>query len=49
METKTAAIEMRNITKRFGPVLANDKVWLNIYRGDPHICSAKTATARRRL
>ena len=34
METKTAAIEMRNITKRFGPVLANDKVWLNIYRGE---------------
>ena len=34
METKTAAIEMRNITKRFGPVLANDNVWLNIYRGE---------------
>ena len=34
MEEKTAAIEMRNISKRFGPVLANDKVWLNIYRGE---------------
>ena len=25
---------MRDITKSFGPVLANDKVWLNIYRGE---------------
>ena len=32
MEGKTAAIEMRNISKRFGSILANDKVWLNIDR-----------------
>ncbi len=34
MDNKTPAVTMRNITKRFGPVLANDKVWLNIYRGE---------------
>ena len=25
---------MRDITKTFGPVVANDKVWLDIYRGE---------------
>ncbi len=34
MEKKTAAVKMRNITKAFGTVLANDKVWLDIYRGE---------------
>ena len=34
METKVAAVKMRNITKSFGPVLANDKVWLDIYKGE---------------
>ena len=30
MEKKTAAVKMRNITKPFGTVLANDKVWVDI-------------------
>lgn len=34
MDTKTAAVTMRNITKTFGSVVANDKVWLDIYRGE---------------
>ena len=34
MESKHAAVRMRNITKTFGPVVANDKVWLDIYRGE---------------
>ncbi len=34
MDNKTPAVKMRNITKRFGPVVANDKVWLDIYRGE---------------
>ena len=34
MDNKTAAVKMRDITKTFGSVVANDKVWLNIYRGE---------------
>ena len=34
METNVAAVKMRNITKTFGPVVANDKVWLDIYKGE---------------
>ena len=34
MDNKIAAVQMRNITKTFGKVVANDKVWLDIYRGE---------------
>ena len=31
---KTAAVQMRDITKSFGSVKANDRVWLDIYKGE---------------
>ena len=34
MDNKVAAVQMRNITKRFGSVLANDRCWLDVYRGE---------------
>ena len=34
MEEKCAAVQMRDITKRFGSTLANDRVWLDIYKGE---------------
>ncbi|MBQ7624034.1 MAG: ABC transporter ATP-binding protein [Clostridia bacterium] len=34
MENKVAAVKMRNITKTFGNITANDKVWLDIYKGE---------------
>ena len=35
MNSNVPIVKMRNITKRFGSkVLANDKVWLDIYRGE---------------
>ena len=34
MDGKTAAVQMRDITKSFGPVKANDKAWLDIYKGE---------------
>ena len=34
MDSKTPAVEMRDITKTFGTTIANDKVWLNVYRGE---------------
>lgn len=33
METKTAAVSMKNVTKSFGAVIANDNVSLDIYKG----------------
>ena len=34
MDNKIAAVKMRDITKRFGSGGANDRVWLDIYRGE---------------
>ena len=34
MDNKIAAVKMRDITKCFGSVVANDRVWLDIYRGE---------------
>ncbi len=34
MEEKRAAVRLRDISKSFGPVKANDRVWLDIYRGE---------------
>ena len=34
MDDRIPAVKMRNITKRFGQVLANDRCWLDIYRGE---------------
>ena len=34
MDNRIPAVKMRNITKCFGSVVANDKCWLDIYRGE---------------
>ena len=34
MEDRIPAVKMRDITKRYGPIVANDKCWLDIYRGE---------------
>ncbi len=34
MDGKVAAVKMRDISKSFGTVVANDKVWLDIYKGE---------------
>ena len=38
-EAKVAAVTMKNITKKFGPVVASDKVNLDIYKGEI-LCTA---------
>ena len=47
MEKKTPAVKMRNISKRFGTIQANDKCWLDIYRGEI-LARGKTAAAKPR-
>ncbi len=34
MDRAAPAVKMRNITKAFGSVVANDDVWLDVYRGE---------------
>lgn len=34
MDTRTAAVSLRNVTKTFGSVVANEKVNLDIYKGE---------------
>jgi len=34
LEAKQAAVMLRDISKSFGSIKANDKVWLDIYRGE---------------
>lgn len=46
-ETKVAAVSMKNITKTFGSVIANDKVNLDIYKVRSYHCLEKTAAVRR--
>ena len=46
-ETKVAAVSMKNITKTFGSVIANDKVNLDIYKGEILSRLGKTAAVRR--
>ena len=41
MEAKVAAVSMKNVTKTFGSVVANDKVNLDIYKGENDIAAGR--------
>ena len=41
-------LEMRGITKRFGPLVANENVSLKLCKGDVIALLGETAPARRR-
>ena len=45
-EERTPAVKMRDITKRFGSTVANDKCWLDIYRGEILALLGETAAVR---
>ena len=47
METKTAAVSIRNVTKTFGSVIANDKVNLDIYKGEILALLGENGSGRR--
>ena len=46
-DTKVAAVSMKNITKTFGSVIANDKVNLDIYKGEILSLLGEMAAVRR--
>ena len=48
-ETKVAAVSMKNITKTFGSVIANDKVNLDIYKGEILSLQIGRASCRERV
>ena len=48
MNDSDYAIELENITKTFGSVVANRNINLNVKQGEISPCSVKTVPARRR-